>query len=169
MQKLLISITAAASLIVSGCGTIGEGLDSAASITEVIPRALDKAPLIYRPTIQQGNVITQEQVNKLKPGMSRRQVRFVLGSPTLQDIFHDDRWDYPYTTGVGSTPDDMKYLTVYFDNDRLVRVSGDWQPQPLAEQPQVEKAAVVSVPDWEGDSKTLWGRTLETVGLGSDD
>lgn len=169
MQKLLISIAITASLSLSGCSTVGDGLESVASVTEIIPRALDKAPLIYRPEIQQGNVITQEQVNKLKPGMSRRQVRFIMGSPTLQDIFHDNRWDYPHTSGVGSTPDKMEYLTVYFEDDRLVRIAGDWHPQPLSEQKPEEKPAVVSVPDWEPESKTLFGRVMQTVGMGSDD
>ena len=170
MQKLLISITAAASLILSGCSSVGDGLRSASSVTDWIPDALDKAPLIYRPTILQGNVVTQEQVNKLKPGMSRRQVRFVLGSPTLRDVFHEDRWDYPYTEGVGSTPDDYKYLSVFFENDRLVRVAGDLHPQAPGEQDKAEKKpTVVSVPDWNPEPTSLWGRALNTVGLGSEE
>ena len=112
-------------MLTAGCSTfddIGDSVDSAAN---VIPEALDSAGLIYRPTIIQGNIVTQEQVNGLKPGMSRRQVRFVLGSPTLRDVFHDDRWDYPYTEGVGSNPDEYKYLSIYFEGDKLVRVTGD--------------------------------------------
>lgn len=168
MQKLLISITAAASLFLSGCSTVGDGLQSASSITDWIPDALDKAPLIYRPTIQQGNVITQEQVNQLKPGMSRRQVRFVLGSPTLRDVFHDDRWDYPYTEGVGSTPDQRKYLTVFFENDQLVRIAGDLHPQPEAESDPVEKPSLVKVPDWEPEPRTLWEHLKDTVTFNDD-
>ena len=52
--------------------------------------------LLYKIEIQQGNVITQEMVNKLKPGMTRSQVRFALGSPMISDAFHENRWDYVY-------------------------------------------------------------------------
>ena len=52
--------------------------------------------LLYKIEIQQGNVITQEMVDKLKPGMTRSQVRFALGSPMISDAFHDNRWDYIY-------------------------------------------------------------------------
>jgi len=165
MQKLLISIIVTASVFSSGCSTVGDGLESAASVTEWIPQALDKAPLVYRPTILQGNVINQEQVNQLKPGMSRSQVRFVLGSPTLQDVFHDDRWDYPYTEGVGSTPDEYKYLSVFFKGDQLVRVAGDLHPQPESEREPVEPPAVVTVPDWEPEPRTLWEYLTDTVTL----
>ena len=166
MRRLLISILlAAGGLGLTGCSSIGEGLDKVGGVTEIIPRALDKAPLIYRPTIQQGNVVTQEQVNQLKPGMSRRQVRFILGSPTLKDAFHRDRWDYPYTQGVGSTPSEYRYLSLFFENDRLTRIRGDLHPQPPEERKPVEKPPVVKVPDWEPESKSLVGRALGAVGL----
>jgi len=168
MQKLLISITVTASLFSAGCSTVGDGLESASAVTDWIPDALDRAPLIYRPTIQQGNVITQEQVNQLKPGMSRSQVRFVLGSPTLRDVFHDDRWDYPYTEGVGSTPEEYKYLSVFFDNDQLVRVAGDLHPQPASEQEPVAKPSVVKVPDWEPEPRTLWEHVTDAVNFDDD-
>lgn len=175
MQKLLISLAVTTSLSLSlslsGCSTVGDGLSQVSSITSWVPDALDKAPLIYRPTIQQGNVVTQEQVNQLKPGMSRRQVRFVLGSPTLTDVFHEDRWDYPFTIGFGSKPETFKYLSVYFEDDRLVRITGDLHPQPEAEQKPVEKPSLVSVPDWTPESKSLFGRAVDavtSVGFGSD-
>ena len=169
MRRFLISVVSLAGLAtLSGCSSVGDSLDSLGSVTDVIPRALDKAPLIYRPTIQQGNVVTQEQVNKLKPGMSRRQVQFILGSATLQDAIHRDRWDFPYTKGVGSTPDEYKYLSVFFENDRLTRISGDLHPQPADQQEPVKKPAVVKVPDWEPKDKSLLGKALDTVGLGKN-
>lgn len=166
MQKLLISFTAAASLtLLSGCSSIGDGLRSVYSVTEAIPIGLEDAPLLYKPTILQGNVVDQDQVDKLKPGMSRRQVRFILGTPTLQDVFHDNRWDYPYTKGEGSNPEEYKYLSVYFENDRLSRIAGDLHPSSPDERKPETKPPVVSVPDWEGENKSLWQRTLGTVGL----
>ncbi len=81
---------------------------------------------VYRMEIQQGNYLTQEMVSKLQPGMTRDQVRFVLGTPLLTDIFHDDRWDYIYRRGrAGSREIEERRLTVFFEKDRLVRVEGD--------------------------------------------
>ncbi len=134
-------------------------------VTDAIPNALDRAPLVYRPEIQQGNVVTQEQINQLEPGMSKRQVRFLLGSPMLTDVFHADRWDYAFTFGQGSKPTEMQRVTVYFENDRLVRVAGDLRPQPAHERTEQKKEIVVTVPDWEPESQSLWRRTLGTVGL----
>lgn len=82
----------------------------------------------YRTTIQQGNWITSEQVAQLEVGMTRDQVRFVLGTPTLQDAFHADRWDYPYYNQPGYGKDELRKFTVWFQNDRLVRWAGDAQP-----------------------------------------
>lgn len=165
MPKLLIFITAIATLATAGCSTVGDGLRSLGSVTNVIPNALDKAPLIYRPTIQQGNVVDQEQVNNLEPGMTKRQVRFLLGTPMLTDVFHANRWDYAFTTGKGSTPSKQTQVTVFFENDRLVRVAGDLRPQPLSEREEVKKEVVVTVPDWEPGKKSFWSRTLSKIGL----
>lgn len=158
MRKLLIFITALASALSAGCGSIG-------NVTDAIPDALDRAPLVYRPTIQQGNVVTQEQVNELKPGMSKRQVRFLLGSPMLTDVFHANRWDYAYTKGQGSTPTETQRVTVFFEEDRLVRIAGDLRPQPEEERSEVKKEVIVTVPDWEPQDRSLWQRALSAVGL----
>ena len=165
MQKLLISIAIVASLGLSACSSVGESLDSVESVSlfKWVPDALDKVPLVYRPTILQGNVVTQEQVNQLKPGMSRRQVRFVLGSPTLQDVFHENRWDYPYTSGVGSTPDEIRQLSVYFEGDSLTRVSGHLHPQPESEREPPTKPTIVSVPDHDPEPTSIWGHMVDAA------
>ena len=78
---------------------------------------------IYRPTIQQGNILEPEQIGKLKPGMTKRQVMYVMGTPLLQDPFHKDRWDYIHTVKPGSSPKmTSQRLTLYFENDTLVRI-----------------------------------------------
>jgi outer membrane protein assembly factor BamE len=79
----------------------------------------------YKIDIQQGNVVSQEMVGKLKAGMTRSQVRFVLGSPLVVDMFHSDRWDYIYLLQRQGKPDDRRRLTVIFDGDKLLRVEGD--------------------------------------------
>lgn len=83
----------------------------------------------YRPHIQQGNWITAEQVARLEPGMSREQVRFLLGTPTLQDVFRSDRWDYPYYNKPGYGDPEQRRFSVWFEGDTLVRWEGDAQPE----------------------------------------
>lgn len=81
---------------------------------------------VHTMEIQQGNYVTQEMVSKLQPGMTRDQVRFVLGTPLLVDIFRDNRWDYVYRRRRADSREvEERRLTVFFDNDRLVRIEGD--------------------------------------------
>jgi outer membrane protein assembly factor BamE len=82
----------------------------------------------YRMVIQQGNFISQEMVAQLKPGMTKEQVRFVLGTPLVTDIFHADRWDYVYFREMPDGKRDQRNLTVVFEKDRLARVMGDLLP-----------------------------------------
>ncbi len=79
----------------------------------------------YKIDIQQGNVVTQEMVAKLKVGQTRSQVRFVLGSPLVADAFHPDRWDYVFSLQRQGKPDERRRLTVIFEADKLVRIEGD--------------------------------------------
>jgi outer membrane protein assembly factor BamE len=162
MRKLLIFITAIATVVSAGCSSFGESMNS---VADIVPNALDRAPFVYRPEIQQGNVVEQEQVNQLRPGLSKRQVKFLLGTPMLNDVFHANRWDYAYTIGTGSTPREMRRLTVFFEDDRLVRISGDMRPQPESERTEIKKEVVVTVPDWEEGKKSFWARALGALGL----
>ena len=86
---------------------------------------------IYRIEIQQGNYITQEMVAQLKNGMTREQVRFVLGTPLVTDIFHADRWDYVFYRERSSGEFEQRRLAVFFDKEgRLARLDGDVIPAP---------------------------------------
>jgi outer membrane protein assembly factor BamE len=85
-------------------------------------------PWVYRIDVDQGNIITQEMVNKLEPGMTRGQVRFVMGSPLLVDTFHDNRWDYVHTLRDSKGKSTEKRLTVTFKDDKLVAIAGDFAP-----------------------------------------
>lgn len=82
----------------------------------------------YRIDVQQGNWITASQVEQLEIGMTREQVRFILGTPTLQDIFFSDRWEYPYYLKPGYGDEELRTFTVWFDGDHLVRWEGSKQP-----------------------------------------
>lgn len=82
----------------------------------------------YKIDVQQGNYVTQDMVSKLKPGMTRSQVRFVLGTPLVVDVFRTDRWDYVYVYRKGGDVTEHRKLTVFFDGDKLARLEGDVKP-----------------------------------------
>lgn len=84
----------------------------------------------YKMDIQQGNVVTQEMVSKLRPGMTRSQVKFVMGTPLVNDPFHTERWDYFYELIKGGKPQDRRRLTLIFDKDQLQKVLGDVDAAP---------------------------------------
>ena len=96
---------------------------AALSACTSVPRIVNE----YKIDVQQGNVLNQEMVSQLKPGLTHDQVRFILGTPVLMDMFHADRWDYVYRLQKGSTGAvEMRKFSVYFDADgKLVRVGGD--------------------------------------------
>lgn len=79
----------------------------------------------YRIDVRQGNWVTQEMMSQLKPGQTREQVRFILGSPLVSDMFHADRWDYIYRLQPGRGEAEQRRIVVFFQDDKLVRVSGD--------------------------------------------
>jgi len=155
MRKLLIFIGVVATLALTGCSTV----------SDPTPAPSPNTGLIYRPIIQQGNVVPQEQVNELLPGMSKRQVKFLLGTPMLSSVFHANRWDYVYTIGRGSTPSEIRRVTVLFENDRLVRITGDLRPQPLDERAERKQEILVSVPDYVPERQSLLRRALIALGL----
>lgn len=89
----------------------------------------------YKIDIQQGNVLTQEMVAQLKPGQTRDQVRFILGSPMVADVFHQWQWDYIYRYQSGKTGQvESRRLSVFFGKDgRLERVGGDVEVASVGE------------------------------------
>ncbi|RLJ63540.1 outer membrane protein assembly factor BamE [Sulfurisoma sediminicola] len=106
-------------------------------------------PQPYRIDIQQGNVITQEMVAQLKPGLTKDQVRFILGSPLVADMFHTDRWDYVYMLQPGKGEVQRRRLTVIFEDNKLARLAGDvvagdgWLEGPQAVPPP---SRVIEIP-----------------------
>jgi outer membrane protein assembly factor BamE len=89
--------------------------------------------LLYRPEVQQGVLLSTEQLSGLRPGLSKRQVQLLLGSPPVTDSFHPDRWDYVYTIGeAGQVPAPEKRLTLHFRDGALVRAEGELAPATFA-------------------------------------
>lgn len=91
------------------------GLTGCESVSRYVPSFISP----YKVEIQQGNVITPEQVAQLKVGMTRNQVRFLLGTPLLTDIFHTNRWDYLFRLKKSDGSIENSKLTVFFDDNRL--------------------------------------------------
>ena len=88
-----------------------------------------KIPRVYQLSVKQGNVITQEMVDRLKPGMTRNQVEFVMGKPVLGDPFNDDQWVYIYTLEVPDYFNQIFKMVLAFEDDTLATISGDYIPQ----------------------------------------
>lgn len=125
----------------------------------------------YRVEIHQGNYVSQDMVAKLRPGMSRSQVRFALGTPLLADPFHKDRWDYIYVFEKDEKIVQRRVITVIFAEDKLVRVEGDVVAAaapagdagvPPARAPVKESAPVTEGPKQE---KGFFGSIWEKVGF----
>ena len=91
-----------------------------------------KIPRVYKLSIQQGNVITQEMVDRLKPGMTRNQVEFVMGKPVLADPFKQDQWVYVYTLEVPDYFIQKFKMVLTFEDDTLATIAGDYVPQDAA-------------------------------------
>lgn len=86
-------------------------------------------PGVYKIDIQQGNVVTQDMIDQLRPGMTRRQVRFIMGNPLITDTFHANRWDYLYSIQPGGRQRLQERVSLVFDgNDQLVGLAGDFLP-----------------------------------------
>lgn len=137
-----------------------------------VPRIVSE----YKIDIQQGNVLTQDMVAQLKPGLTKDQVRFVLGTPVLMDMFHANRWDYVYRLQKGASGEvEMRKFSTFFDeNDKLVRVAGDVtaaQASDLAAEPdsRMREIDLGSVgPDATApavEKKGFFGRMMESVGF----
>lgn len=165
--KLLTLFTLLVPLLLAGCGSFS-----------IAPHKIE---------IQQGNLITQETAQKLSPGMSRAQVRSILGSPLITDTFHDNRWDYVYRLEQKGKLVEQRKLTVFFEGDRMVRVESGLLPltapvvaAPAAATP-APAAPVAPAPaasastqaqpaeskeaDKPAEERGFFGRMLEKIGL----
>ncbi|WP_281645910.1 outer membrane protein assembly factor BamE [Parendozoicomonas sp. Alg238-R29] len=106
-------------------------------------------PGAYKIDIQQGNVITQDMVNQLRPGMTREQVKFVMGEPLLPDTYNASRWDYIYSFQPGGQQRTQQTLSVFFNGNTLSYFEGDVRPggNDNSVDDQVRKAASADAKD----------------------
>lgn len=100
-------------------------------------------PRLYKVTVQQGNVITQEMVDQLKPGMTRSQVAFIMGEPILRNTFNEDRWDYVYSVVLPGYFNQEVRMSLFFEEDILGYFTGDLIPESA--KPDSEEVAAETV------------------------
>jgi outer membrane protein assembly factor BamE len=119
--------------------------------------------VVHKIDIQQGNIIDQADIDQLRPGMEKRQVRFIMGSPMIVDTFNQHRWEYIYRQHrSGSAPSENKRISLYFDNNKLNRIEGDLRPQPTDES-VAKKSEIIEVPLKDKEDKGIVRRVVDTV------
>jgi outer membrane protein assembly factor BamE len=82
--------------------------------------------IVYKVDVNQGNLIEKDMVDSLKPGMTKRQVALVMGTPSIQSPFDQDRWDYAASISRRGADPEIKNLVLFFDDNLLVRIEGDY-------------------------------------------
>jgi outer membrane protein assembly factor BamE len=138
MRKPLLYSTLLAGMAVASCSTV-----------------LNNLPGVYKVDVQQGNIVDQAMVDQLRPGMSKRQVLYIMGSPMLKDTFQENRWEYLYSNQPGGEARQQKRITLFFEGDQIVGLQGDFKPSKL---PVLKPSpdATVDVPKRNLD-ESLWG------------
>lgn len=147
-------------------------LFSVMSACTTVPRFINE----YKIDIQQGNVLTQDMVSQLRPGLTKDQVRFILGTPVLADMFHANRWDYVYSLRKGNSGEtEMRKFSTFFDADgKLVRVAGDVsaatatdavEPANKMQELDLGSVGADAVAPPAKEERGFFGRMLEKVGL----
>jgi outer membrane protein assembly factor BamE len=125
-------------------------------------------PGVYSLDIQQGNIVDQAMIDQLRPSMSKRQVLYIMGSPMLVDVFHQNRWDYIYSDQPSGEERQQKRMTLFFDNDQVVGIQGDFKPSAISAIKRTPEMTV-NVPKRYLE-RTLWEKITGLFGLsGSDD
>lgn len=140
----------AAALLVAGCQTWSGYVPDLRSLG------------VYKLDINQGNYITQDMVDKLKVGQTKPQVRLVLGTPLLTDVFHDNRWDYVYEYTRQGRKVEHRQFTAYFVDDKLARWEGDELPQSAAALNRIAADRALA-PAAGADDKGPWARFVDML------
>ena len=141
-RHVLAAVAVAA--LLAGCGTF----DNA-------PGRLANAFTPYKVEVVQGNFVSREQVQALQPGMSRQQVREILGTPLVTSLFHADRWDYVFTLKRQGVEPQQRRLTVYFAGDVLARSEGDTMPTEAEFVATLDKRKAGKIPPLEATEEQL--------------
>lgn len=156
--------------MLQGCSTTNEWFSDTTDLRSWdVPEWL---PWIHVIDVHQGNIITQEKVNELSPGMSKRQVRFIMGTPLMQSTFHPNRWDYIYRIQEGAKEAQQFRITLHFQNGVLAGLDGDLRPMSATEVAGLPKEEsqerTVVVPLKPAEDPSFIDRIASSVGLSDD-
>ncbi|MBM2829665.1 MAG: Outer rane lipoprotein SmpA [Gammaproteobacteria bacterium] len=128
-----------------------------------------KAPFVYRVDVQQGNVVDQAMINKLKQGMDKNQVRFIMGTPLLIDPFHTDRWEYIYSFEPGGGEREQRHIILYFKDEKLTYVKGDIEVTLAPVNPEEDLRDKTVVVPLEEHKEGFFSRMMDKVTPGDDE
>lgn len=145
MRKSLFSLILLASLTLVSCSTI-----------------MNYIPGVYTIDIQQGNIIEQSMVDQLRPGMNKRQVLYIMGSPMLNNVFHKNRWEYLYSNQPSGEDRVQKQISLFFENDQITGIQGDFRPS-TAPVIKTSSETTIDVPKRDLE-KTLWEKITGLIG-----
>jgi len=126
-------------------------------------------PKVHKITVQQGNIVTQEMVDQLKPGMTRNQILFIMGDPVMKNPFNKDRWDYIYFVNVPGFPEEQRKMSLFFENDKLASFAGNYTPSDMAEPPPPPVAPEHIIEDLPPDEEDDGDRPQPIEGDGPPD
>jgi outer membrane protein assembly factor BamE len=145
MRKSLFSLILLASLTLVSCSTI-----------------MNYIPGVYTIDIQQGNIIEQSMVDQLRPGMNKRQVLYIMGSPMLNNVFHKNRWEYLYSNQPSGEDRVQKQISLFFENDQITGIQGDFRPSTV---PVIKTSSETTIDVPKRDlEKTLWEKITGLIG-----
>lgn len=125
--------------------------------------------LVYVPDVQQGNLLDKTMVDQLKPGMTKRQVQVLMGTPSVSTPFNQSRWDYVSTQSHRGGPITLRTFTLTFNNDTLVSTQGDFFAQDAQQLVNDSKKYHASYPvnETKGDKNTSANDKKGDGGFGS--
>ncbi len=144
LRSTRIALLAGACAALAACGSL-----------DVSPSRIMGSLAPYKVEVVQGNFVSKEQVEALKPGMSRQQVKETLGTPLLASVFHGDRWDYVFTLKRQGVDPQSRKLTVYFKGNVMERFEGDEMPSEAEFVATLDKHRTGKVPVLEASEEKL--------------
>ena len=146
MRKIIITSLLAVTLLQTACSWIPD-------------LSYVGLPKVHKIDIQQGNVVEQDQINQLRPNMTKEQVRFILGTPMLKDAFHANRWDYIFRFKPGYGQIEKKQASLYFnESDKLINIKGTFRPGDEAEDTHITtEVIIVPLKKYEDDDSDSGG------------
>ena len=129
-----------------------------------------KLPGVYRIDIQQGSIVDSEMLARLKPGMDKNQVQFIMGTPSLVDPFHTNRWEYVYTYSKGGRQRKQRHITLHFNDDKLAYIDGDVvpgleRPEEITNKP----SKIVDVPLKKYKKRGFLSKLIDKLPFTGDD